>query len=164
MSEFEMAYLLQEMLISRTAQISLLISIMSAFMVVGYTAAHRLTIALNALIVVLYFLLIFPRILSIVSSSGAVMGLTKAMRERFAKGNEFQWNPNLAGDFGVLGENYDALNAFVWWSLFLASIAFYFLARHMNLRLEREAAAKLASVANAARAKPQSSETQASQP
>ena len=62
MTEFEMAYLAQEMTINRTAQASLIISIMSAFLVVGYTAAHRLTFALNALIVALYSLLLFQRI------------------------------------------------------------------------------------------------------
>jgi hypothetical protein len=165
MTEFEMAYLAQEMAISRTAQVSLIISIMSAFMVVGYTAAHRLTITLNVLIVVLYSLLLFPRISLIITTSAGIVGLLKVMAERATKGTEFQWNPVIVySSDSFLADNYLELNAIIWCSLFLATIAFYFLARQLNLKREREEAAKLASVANAAIAKPPSSETQSPQP
>lgn len=156
MTEFEMAYLAQEMLISRTAAISLIISIMSAFMVVGYTASHRLTVTLNVLIVGLYTLLIFPRISAMIVSSAAVIGLTKAMVERSAKGTEFQWNPNMGSKTdsfispdSFFASYYMEFTAIVWWSIFLATIAFYFMARQMNLKREREEAAKLAIAANA---------------
>ena len=150
MTEFEMAYLSQEMVISRTAQISLLISIMSAFLVVGYTAAHRLTFSLNALIVAIYSLVLFPRLMQIITSSETLMGLSKAMAERAAGGTEFRWIPVLrSGSGSVIANYYMEYNALIWISVFVATIAFYFLARRMNLKREREEAAKLAASSNA---------------
>lgn len=144
MTEFEMASLAQELHINRTAQLSLIISIMSAFLVVGYTAAHRLTFTLNALIVGLYSLVLFPRIVGFTFSSMPVVGLHKAMAERFAKGIEFQWDFALVPGSSLLADYLVELIAVTWISIFVATIAFYFLARQMNLKREREEAAKLA--------------------
>lgn len=165
MTEFEMASLAQEMVMNRTAQLSLIVTIMSAFLLVGYTAAHRLTYTLNALIVALYSLVLFPRIVTIIFSSGPVIGLSKAIAERFAKGTEFQWHPGIApASDSFLMNYYVELNAVTWISIFAATITFYFLARHMNLKREREEAPKPVTVAIGALAKPPSTETQGSQP
>ncbi len=148
MTEFEMASLAQELVINRTAQLSLIVTIMSAFLVVGYTAAHRLTFTLNALIVTLYSLVLFPRFVTIIFSTGPLIGLNKAMAERFAKGTEFQWSPQIApASESFLMNYYMERNAVTWISIFVATIAFYFLARQMNLKREREEAAKLATAA-----------------
>ncbi|MFM9864360.1 MAG: hypothetical protein ACKVRO_12205 [Micropepsaceae bacterium] len=147
MTEFEMASLAQELHINRAAQLSLIVSIMSAFLVVGYTAAHRLTFTLNALIVGLYSLVLLPRIAGFIFSTMPVVGLHKAMAERFAKGIEFQWDLALVPSSSLLAGYIVELTAVTWISIFVATIAFYFLARQMNLKREREEAAKLASAA-----------------
>jgi hypothetical protein len=78
------------------------------------------------------------------------MGLSKAMAERAANGTEFRWAPVFTSGYGpFIAKYYTELNAVIWISVFVATIAFYFLARRMNLTREREEAAKLAATSNA---------------
>ena len=131
MTEFEMAYLFNDMHIALLAQMSLSVSALSGFLVASYVAAHRLTNTMAAMSVGLYswFSFVFAVLgFRTAASYSGIMGQMRAFKDA---GKGLDWHfatktPEWTLDFIPFG---GVMIAVV---VYAASLFFFFHCRRVN--------------------------------
>lgn len=138
MTEFEMAYLLTDMQAAISTGSSELLTLVTGFLVAGYSVGHRLSRWMLAVVVGIFA---YWYSVSVFILSRQIITLTGLVQEihRFAEsGKGLQWHSAagtippqwLVQDVGPV-----MLNT-VFIAVFTAAIAFFFQCRHMNRKAE----------------------------
>jgi hypothetical protein len=131
MTEFEMAYLFNDMQIALGATIQYNFAITTAFLAAAYLAAHRLTRSMVIIVVTIYAMTVVGNILMMVRIMQSLAGLAKEIQAFAQAGKGLAWHavtnvPVWAFD----SSRYTAILLFVGASA--ASIYFFFHCRRVN--------------------------------
>ena len=149
MTEFEMAYLLTDMQATAATSFGVDLSVTSGFLVSGYILGHRLNWLMIGILVTLYTIYMFSTAIILSRMQVSIVGLLQKMSEATADGKTLTWHavhtlppPRFVAD--TIGTSTLVVSFAVW----AGAIAFFVIARNMNLKQEREeAAAKVAAAA-----------------
>jgi hypothetical protein len=155
MSEFEMAYLLTEMQMAASTGFGVMLTVVSGFLVAGYVISHRLNAAMIAIILFLYTWYTFVSINILARIQMSIFGLLEKMKAEAAGGKGLEWHAVNTLPTSTYITEYGVILAFAMGAaMYLGSILFFFIARHMNLRQEKLAKANASAAAQAASAPP----------
>jgi hypothetical protein len=133
MTEFEMAYMFNDMFINLVTQVQFFFTVLTAFLVASYAAAHRLTRSMTVVAVGLFAVVSAGSILNIYRQSQAMSGLAETMKAAAASGKGLAWHP--------VADLYDwQLRGVGGIAFFLLAVAaavyFFFHCRHVNRKAE----------------------------
>jgi cell division protein FtsB len=135
MTEFEMAYLVNEMRNGVVSSLSLYFGVLTAFLVASYVAAHRLTRTMTTIVVGLFTLFSLLMFASINSQQQALAALAKEVRAFAAAGKGLAWHPGTkVPDWAIDMSIY--LGDVLVVAAIVASIYFFFHCRHVNRKTE----------------------------
>jgi len=138
MTEYEMAYLSAELQTAAITTFSVLVTVVSGFLVVGYAVSHRLNRQMIAIIMVMYTWYMWLATASLSRQLVSQIGLTQKMQAFAHAGKGLEWHAaNLMPYSANPGTAFAASLAFGA-VMHIGSVLFFFAARQANL--EREAA------------------------
>lgn len=136
MTEYEMAYLANELNGSISTSAGNAFSTVSAFLVAGYLAAHKLNRFMVLTVITVYTIWLSGAVLGIVRAQINVAGLIQQMHLMAEQGKGLQWH--LASR--VLPEWFPSSQVgfvlVVFAAIYIASVVFFFQCRRMNRKAE----------------------------
>jgi hypothetical protein len=149
MTEFEMAYLLTDMQAAAATNFGVVISVTSGFLVTGYVIGHRLNWSMIAIIMTLYSLYMFASANILARLQVSIFGLVEKMAAESADGKTLTWHAaHSMPPTKFLVDNIGTGSLIFGFAIWAGAIAFFFIARRMNLKREQaEATAKTATAA-----------------
>jgi hypothetical protein len=135
MSEFEMAYLQNDIMIALGSAVSYYFTMLTAFLVASYTVAHRLTRSMVAVVVSIFVLAATGSIVMIFRITQSLSGLAGEMRAFAAAGKGLKWHfVTQAPEWSL------TMSRYVGTALFIAAAAgavyFFFHSRRANRKAE----------------------------
>jgi uncharacterized membrane protein YesL len=135
MTEFEMAYLANDMMMALGTSTSILFTMLSAFLVASYVAAHRLTKPMAAIVVSIFVIFCFYTIATMFRQLESMAGLAGKMRAFAEAGKGLEWHA-----VSHVNPNWITTTRFVGVSILLlamiASVYFFFHCRSVNQKAE----------------------------
>jgi hypothetical protein len=135
MTEFEMAYLFNDMRIELDAQAQLFFTVSTAFLVASYIAAHRLTRSMTAIVIGLYVLASAGTIVNMYRQAWAIAGLADEIRKLAVAGKGLAWHP--AASMAEPALTFTGLPRAIIFSLATtAAVYFFFHCRRVNRKSE----------------------------
>jgi small basic protein len=137
MSEFEMAYLLNDIQLAITANSSMLFTIVSAFLVASYVVAHRLSPLMIGILLGIYAYAFLGTALAIERQMASMFGLGYQIATQAAAGNQLHWHA-FANPWAPPSERSVLPMATLLFSctVFVGSIVFFFHCRRVNRKAE----------------------------
>jgi hypothetical protein len=135
MTEFEMAYLFNDMFINLVTQVQFYFAVLTAFLAASYVAAHRLTRSMTVVVVGLFAVVSVGSILNIYRQVQAMAGLAETMRAAAASGKGLAWHPVASQYDWQLRVPRGGGVAFVLLAG-AAAVYFFFHCRHVNRKAE----------------------------
>jgi hypothetical protein len=142
MTEFEMAYLLADMQASAATGFGVALTVSSGFLIAGYTISHRLNLTMVTIIVALYtwYSLLSANIL--IRQQESIFGLVRKIQAAAANGQGLEWHAAYTMPMPSYASGYTTILQITFSvAMWAGAIAFFFLARHANLKRERDEAA-----------------------
>ena len=138
MTEFEIAYLLNDIQVAIAAYSSMLFTMMSAFLVAGYVAAHRLSALMIALLIGIYAYAFFGTSFVISGLMTTMFGLAGQIDARAAAGSELQWHNAVVADAipATVRPLLPPINLVMTTVIFAATLVFFFHCRRVNRKVE----------------------------
>lgn len=133
MTEYEMAYLYSEMQLGIVAQWSLYVSVMSAFLIMSFLAAHRLSRAMSALAITLFSWFWYVLLMLGYREYASFVGLMAEMKKFKEAGKGLYWHSATQTPEILLKVIPSAWIAFQL-IFYAAAVGFFFHCRHMNLK------------------------------
>jgi hypothetical protein len=135
MSEYEMAYLFNDMQLAIIAQLSLYVSIMSGFLIMSFLAAHRLSRTMLVVAISLFTWLWYVLLMLSYREMASFSGLMGEMRNFKDAGKGLVWH-NAAYTPALLLELIPMSWIAFQFIFFIAAIGFFFHCRRKNLTAE----------------------------
>jgi hypothetical protein len=134
-SEFELAYLFNEMQMAVVTQLALYVSVMSGFLIMSFLAAHRLSRALMILAISLFSWLWYVLLMLSFREMASFSGLMGEMRKFKDAGKGLNWH------YATHTPTFLVQMIPISWIAFqlifyAAAVGFFFHCRHINLRTE----------------------------
>lgn len=140
MTEFEMASLLNDMLGVATNQFMNWISMVTAYLAIGYLISHRLSIWMIAAIFVVYSYTYFGMVRPMFLMIDNIQGLMRKMETQATAGSGLEWHSVATGALPAQWlldvEGYVRIAVFA--LVYLATIAFFLQIRRTNRKAEAD--------------------------
>ncbi len=135
MTEFEMAYLQNDMLVALANGTQFFFTLLSAFLAASYVGAHRLTRPMVVVVIGLFVLTAFSSILAQFRQMESLAGLAEQIRAFAAAGKGLQWSAvTKIPAWWVESLRYIAAAVFL--IAVIASVFFFFHCRRVNHKAE----------------------------
>jgi hypothetical protein len=136
MTEYELLNAIQGQVSIVLTDLTNMISIMTAYLVVGYFAAHRISWAMALFVTGLFLLWSLVTLGLAVGSLNLLLSLTDEMRAQAQAGHGFQWWPEFKASSGFAGRIGTYLSLGVMCLASLGSVYFFFECRTRNMKAE----------------------------
>jgi cellobiose-specific phosphotransferase system component IIC len=135
MTEFEMAYLYNDMLLGLGSAASYFFAMLTAFLVASYLAAHRLTRAMAVIVVSIFVAACWGSIIIMYRQMESLGGLAGEMRNFANAARGLQWHAVAQiQEFSLYLSRYIGTGLFV--ATTAASVYFFFHSRRTNRKME----------------------------
>lgn len=133
MTEFEMAYLTNDIQIALTSSTATLFSIVSGFLVVSYYAAHRLTLFMIVILIGVYAWAFLGTAFVIERQAETLIGMSFKIEEVAKAGSGLEWHaaasPAAPGWVRQAGPYANLIVSIV---IFVSTLFFFFHSRRVN--------------------------------
>ena len=137
MTEYEMAYLSNELVGTIANSSAMAFTTVSAFLTVGYLAAHKLSRFMIVTVIVIYTLWLSGAVSTIIRVQISLVGLAQQMALMANQGKGFQWHvvaSNPPPQWYV--QNLSGFTMFVFALTYIASVVFFLQLRRQNRKAE----------------------------
>lgn len=135
MTEFEMAYLMNESLTTLATYTAGTFTTVSAFLAAGYLAAHRLNGSMIATVIGVYTIWLLGGVMTTIRLVQNVSGLANQIALFAEQGKGLQWHVSTSPPL-LDTQTSVAVVVVVMTIIYLASLAFFFQCRRMNRKAE----------------------------
>lgn len=136
MTEYELLNTVQGQANILLADLTNMITIMTAYLVVGYFVAHRISWAMALFVTGLFLLWSLVTLGMALGSLNLLLSLTDEMRAQAIEGKAFRWWPEFAAASGIAGRIASYLGLGVMSAASLGSVYFFFECRSRNMKAE----------------------------
>lgn len=138
MTEYEMAHLNNEYVNTGALLLSMQFSILSAFLVAAYVAAHRLTLVMSGFVVAAFVFSSIVLSMTMYRSIVDFIGLRHAMFVAAKEGKGLAWHSAAQFDMSavVFPAASPAVFPTIWMAMALGAVFFFFHCRRVNLKAE----------------------------
>ena len=134
MTEYEMAYLNNEFLITGIMLATAQFSVMSAFLVAGYLAAHRLNLIMAGFVNLAFLWSSFTLSMTLYRLIIDFIGLRHEIFVAAKNGKAIAWHS--AAQFDTAAFASAPVAPIIWFMLSLGAVYFFFHSRRVNLKAE----------------------------
>ena len=141
MTEFEMAYLQNDILLALGSAGSYFFAILTAFLVASYLVAHRLTRPMAAVVVTIFIVASWGSIVTMYRITDSLAGLAREMKAFAEAGKGLTWHGITRTPDWAL-ENARHLGTTLFIVATIAAVYFFFHSRRVNRIAETGAASK----------------------
>jgi hypothetical protein len=139
MTEFEMAYLLNDMQINLVTQFGVVLTVISGFLIAGFTISHRLNALMITISLLMYSWYMWVSVNGLARGQLNVIQLGRKMQTFAADGKGLEWHVAYTYPLPTFAmDNIWTVSITFGASMYAGSVALFFLFRHMNQKRELE--------------------------